>query len=163
MCLLELCTLLFSESGISSSAAKLLAYPLIQLLAQPTTALRPFASQERILSNQKTASTLLNLIERCPSDQLLDAAFTAPLSCSRVYSKLISTLQRFVKIDTQQLEDITASLITNSPESSSSMALVLSALAMLVVQRDDEKLVKAVLNSLEALAKCDPSEVWSVI
>lgn len=166
MCLLELSTLLLSkptDSASLSSSANLLAYPLVQLLAQPSSALLPFASHDIISSNQKTASTLLkHQVEGCPSDQLFATDVDVSLSCSNTYTKLISTLKSFVEVDTQTLDEITACLSLEqsvSPGSNSNTVLALSALAMVVVRGEDMDLVKGVLSALTAVANCDPSEV----
>ena len=137
-------------------------YPLVQLLAQPSTSLPPFASHDTIPSNQKTASTLIKLIEGYHGDQLFATASDTPLSCSRIYSKLISTLCHFVEIDTQKLEEIAKRLTSEenlSPGSNDNYVLALSALAMMVIKGKGVGLVKCVLSALTAAAKSDPSKV----
>lgn len=166
--LLDLCTYLDTSSTSSPSAASLLCYPLVQLLAQPTSALLPFASHDIILSNQKTASTLLKRIEGCLSDQL-DITYTShdvPRSCSRLYSRLISTLQLLVKLDAHKLQEITNKFTADkSPShgSQSSIVLVLSVLALKIVKHQDIDQLKGILNALTGVAKSDPSEVHCTI
>ena len=140
----------------------------MQLLAQPTSALLPFASHDVILSNQKTASTLLKRIEGCLSDQL-DITCTSrdvPRSCSRLYSRLISTLQLLVKLDAHKLQEVTNTFTADkSPShgSQSSIVLVLSVLALKIVRYQDIDQLKGILNALTGVAKSDPSEVHCTI
>ena len=161
--LLDLCSHLYSESTRSlSTASSLLCYPLVQLLAQPSTALQPFGSHDVILSNQKTASTLLKLIEGSPSNRLNVTSLNIPPSCSRVYSRLVSTIQLLVEVDTQKLQEVANKLNEErnaSHGSRSNIVLALSALALEIVRGQDIELLKGILSALNAVAKSDPSEV----
>ena len=163
-CLLDLCSYLDSAPTctISPSAASLLCYPLVQLLAQPSSALLPFASHDVLLSNQKTAYTLLKHIEGFPSNQLDITSCDVPLSCSRLYSRLTSTLQLLVEVDTHKLQEVTNKFNeekNSSRGSQSNNVLVLSALALKIVGGQDIDLLKGILSALIAIAKSDPSEV----
>jgi hypothetical protein len=134
----------------------------VQLLAQPSSALLPFVSHDVILSNQKTASTLLKRIEGCLFSQLDITSCDVPRSCSRLYSRLISTLQLLVKPDAHNLEDVTKKINAEenaSHGSQSNIVLVLSALALKIVRHQDIDLLKGILSALIAIAKSDPSEV----
>ena len=161
-CLLDLCTYLDSTPTISPSAASLLCYPLVQLLAQPSSALLPFASHDIIQSDQKTAYTLLKHIEGCPSNQLDITSRDVPLSCSRLYSRLTSTLQLLVEVDAHKLQEVTNKFNAEknlSCGSQSNNVLVLSALALKIVRGQDIGLLNGILSALIAIAKSDPSEV----
>ena len=134
----------------------------MQLLAQPTSALLPFASHDIILSNQKTASTLLKHIEGCLSDQLDITSRDIPRSCSRLYSRLISTLQLLVELDAHKLQEVTNKFTEDknaSHGSQSNIVLVHSALALKIVRHHDIDLLKGILSALVAVTKSDPFEV----
>ena len=160
-CLLDLCIYLDSTPTSSPSSASLLCYPLVQLLAQPSSALLPFASHDIVLSNQKTAYTLLKRIEGCPSNQLDNTSCDVPLSCSSLYSRLTSTLQLLIEVDTHKLQEVTNKFNAEKYPSrgSQSNVLVLSVLALKIVRGQDIDLLKGILSALTAIAKSDPSEV----
>ena len=162
-CLLELCTFLLSVPSDAESAATLLTYPLVQLLAQPCTALAPFTSRDNVLSNQKTASILLKQLEGLNSTQLFATARDASLSCSLIYTKLLSTAREFVGFDSQQLEEMAKRLTRDKScpsGSNSGVVMVLAGLALAVVGGDDVIMMRSVLNTITAVARSDPTEVW---
>ena len=161
--LLDLCTYLCSTYTSSLSTAALLCYPLVQLLTQSSTALQPFASHDIILSNQKAAASLLKLIEGSPASQMSLTSYDVPVSCSRLYSRLVSTVHILAEVDTRKLQEVTNELNTEKNASHSSqtrsVVLVLSALALDIARSQDIDLLKGILSAFKAVAKRDPREV----